>query len=255
MYERPRTDDDAKKLVASPAGIEFEKYPLKFATPAYFGVRPQPGAPVSVNSGSASLLRLNGQLFALTCWHVLEGYRQRLAEGPCIFQLGNCELDPLAQLKAQDKGLDYALIGVTDAQIREIAQPGGPFDGTFFCDPAQWPPGKVNDGDSVAFGGFPGELRQAVSFDKLSFGGYSSGASRVTSARDDYIVCQFEPEHWVSHGLEPEPSTIRGMSGGPVFAIRHSDAGIMTYDFVGHITEFHEDFRLLYVRLARALPI
>ncbi len=255
MYEWPTADDDAKKLVASPAGIEFEKYPLKFAIPAYFGARPQPGAPVSVNSGSASLLRLDGQPFALTCWHVLEGYRQRLAEGPCIFQLGDCELEPLAQLNAQDKGLDYALIEVTDAQINEIAQPGGPFDGTFFCEPAQWPPREVSDGDSVAFGGFPGELRQAVSFDKLCFGSYSSGASRVTSAHDDYLVCQFEPEHWVSHGLEPEPNTIRGMSGGPVFAIRHSDAGLMTYDFVGHITEFHEDFRLLYVRLARALSI
>lgn len=255
MYEQPKTIDDAKKLVASSAGIEFEKYPLKFAIPAYFGARPQPGAPVTVNSGSASLLRLNGQPFALTCWHVLEGYRQRLAEGPCIFQLGDCELDPLAQLKAEDKGLDYALIGVTDGQIKEITNPRGPFDGTFFCDLAPWPPGKVKEGDFVAFGGFPGELRQAASFNKLSFGSYSSGASRVTSARDDYLVCQFEPEHWVSHGLEPEPSTIRGMSGGPVFAIRHSDAGIMTYDFVGHITEFHEDFKLLYVRLARALPI
>lgn len=255
MYEHPKTFDDAKRLVASPAGVEFEKYPLKFVTPAYFGARPQPGTPVTVNSGSASLLRLNDQPFALTCWHVLEGYRQRLAEGPCIFQLGDCELDPLAQLKAEDKGLDYALIGVTNDQIKEIAKSRGPFDGKFFCDLAQWPPSEVKEGDFVAFGGFPGELRQAASFDKLSFGSYSSGASRVTSARDDYLVCQFEPEHWVSHGLEPEPSTIRGMSGGPVFAIRHSVAGIMTYDFVGHITEFHEDFKLLYVRLVRTLPI
>lgn len=255
MYEQPKTPDDAKKLVASSAGIEFEKYPLKFAIPAYFGARPQPGAPATVSSGSASLLRLKGQAFALTCWHVLEGYRQQLAEGQCIFMLGNCQLDPLAQLKAEDEDMDYALIGITEGQIEEIAKPKGSFDGTFFCDLAQWPPSEVKEGDFVAFGGFPGELRQAVSFDKLSFGSYSSGGSRVTSARDDYLVCQFEREHWISHRFEPEPSTIRGMSGGPAFAIRHSDAGIMTYDFVGHITEFHEDFELLYVRLARALPI
>jgi hypothetical protein len=255
MYEKPKTLDDAKQLVASPAGIEFEKYPLKFVAPAYFGARPQPGIPATVNSGSASLLRLNGQAFALTCWHVLDCYRQRLAEGPCIFQLGDCELDPLTQLQAEDKGLDYALIRVTDAQTKEIARPNGPFGGRFFCDLAPWPPSEVAEGDFVAFGGFPGELRQAACFDKLSFGSYSSGASRVASARDEYLVCLFEPDHWVSHGLEPEPSTIRGMSGGPVFAIRHSAAGIMTYDFVGHITEFHEDYKLLYVRLARTLPI
>lgn len=255
MYKQPKTFDEVTNLVASPAGIEFEKYPLKFVTPAYFGERPQAGTLATVNSGSASLLRLNGQSFALTCWHVIEGYRQRLAGDQCIFQLGDCELDPLAHLRAEDKELDYSLIQLTDDQIDKIAKKTGPFDGTFFCDIAQWPPSDVKEGDFVAFGGFPGELRQAESFDKLCFGSYSSGACRVAAAHDDYLVCQFEPEHWVSHGLEPEPGTIRGMSGGPVFAIRHSDAGIMTYEFVGHITEFHEDFKLLYVRLARALPI
>lgn len=254
MYEQLETFDAAKKLLASPVGIEFNKYPLKFVVPAYFGALPQTGKLATVNSGSASLLRLNGQSFALTCWHVMESYRKRLTEGPCIFQFGDCKLDPLVQLKAEDKDLDYSLIQLTNGQIDQIAKSTGPFDGTYFCDISQWPPTEVKEGDFVAFGGFPGELRQAVSFDKLCFGSYSSGASRVTSARDDYIVCQFESEHWVSHGLESEPRTIRGMSGGPVFAIRHSDAGVMTYDFVGHIIEFHEDFKLLYVRLARILP-
>lgn len=256
MWELPKTFDDAKNLVASPAGVEFEKYPLKFAVPAYFGAPPEPGTPATVNSGSASLLRIKGQPYVLTCSHVLEGYRQRLAEGPCVFQLGDCALDPHTQLKAEDKGLDIALIGLTEEQGKEIAKPGGAFDGTFFCDIAQWPPNKVEEGDFVAFGGFPGELRQAVGFDRLSFGSFSSGASRVTSARDDYLVCQFERDLWVKHGHEPEPNTIRGMSGGPVFAIRHSAAtGIMTYEFVGHVYEFSEDFQLLYVRLARVLPL
>jgi hypothetical protein len=255
MYEQPKTFDETKKLISSHVGTELGKYPLKFVAPAYFGARPQLGLPAHVNSGSASLLRLNGQAYVLTCWHVLEGYRQRMVEGPCIFQVGNCELDPLAQLKSESKSLDYALIWITDGQVKKIAKPSGSFDGKFFCELAQWPPSEVKEGDYVAFGGFPGDLRRAVSFDELSFGSYSSGATQITSARDDYFVCHFESEHWVSHGFEPEPNTIRGMSGAPVFAIRYSGAGIMTYDFVGHIIEFHEDFKLLYVRLARALPI
>lgn len=254
MWEKPKTLEDAKRLASAPAGKEFEKYPLKFAVLAFFGERPQRGNPVTVNSGSASLVRRNGQSFALTCSHVLEGYRQRLAEGPCIFQLGDCELDPIAQLKAEDKGLDYALVGLTEEQSKEVSKSDGPFDGTFFCDLTDWPPGDVKAGDFVAFGGFPGELRKAESFDEISFGSYSSGAAKVTTTGDNYLVCQFEHEHWVTHGYEPEPSTIRGMSGGPVFAIRHSEGGIMTYEFVGHISEFHEDFKLLYVRLARVLP-
>lgn len=256
MWEKPKTPDEAKKLVAGPAGVEFEKYPLKFAIPAYFGVRPRPGKPATVNSGTASLVRIGGQPFALTCSHVLEGYRKRLAEGDCIFQLGNCDLDPLSQLKVEDEKLDYALIGLTEAQGKEIAKPGGPFDGTFFCDVAQWPPGDVKEGDFVAFGGFPGDLRQAVSFDELSFGSFSSGASRVASVNEDYLVSQFEREFWVKHGHEAEPETIGGMSGGPVFAIRRSaETDIMTYEFIGHIYEFSEDYELLYVRLARTLPL
>ena len=93
MYEQPKTFDDAKKMVASPAGVEFERYPLKFAIPAHFGARPQPGTAATVNRGTALLVRSGEQLFALTCSHVVEGYRQRLADGPCIFQLGDCELD------------------------------------------------------------------------------------------------------------------------------------------------------------------
>ena len=255
MWEKPKTPEEVKTLVAGPAGIEFEKFPLKFAIPAYFGARPQSGRPPMVNSGTASLLRVGGQPFALTCSHVLEGYRQRLPEGGCIFQLGNCALDPLAQLKAEDKGLDYALIGLTEAQIQEVAKPGGPFDGTSFYDVGQWPPGEVKQGDFVAFGGFPGELRQAPSFYELSFGSFSSGASQVASVNEAHLVSRFEREFWVKHGYEVEPNTIGGMSGGPVFAIRHrAETDIMTYEFVGHITQFHEGFELLYVRLARVLP-
>ncbi len=256
MWKKPKTLDEAKKLIAGPAGVEFEKYPLKFAVPAYFGIRPQPGEPAMVNSGTASLLRIGGQPYALTCSHVLEAYRERSGEGTCIFQIGNCELDPLTQLKVEDKKLDYALIGLTEAQGKEISMPDGPFDGKFFCEVGQWPPGDVMNGDFVAFGGFPGKLRQAMSFDKLSFGSFSSGASRVASVGEDYVISQFEREFWVKHGHEAEPETIRGMSGGPVFAIRHNEkSGIMTYEFIGHIYQFSEDFELLYVRLFRTLTI
>jgi hypothetical protein len=243
MWEKPKTPDEAKKLISGTAGVEFEKYPLKFAVPAFFGIRPQPGKPSTVNSGTASLLRIGGQPYALTCSHVLETYRNRLAEGACIFQIGNCELEPLTQLKVEDKKLDYALIGLTEAQSKEISKLDGPFDGTFFFEVDKWPPGDVIKDDFVAFGGFPGELRQAMSFDELSFGSFSCGASRVASVGEDYLVSQFEREFWVKHGHEAEPKTIRGMSGGPVFAIRHNPAtGIMTYEFIGHIYQFSEDY-------------
>jgi len=252
MAGQGTTYEEAKVMVAGDLGLEMEKYPLRFATAAYFGAPPQSGREMSVSSGSASLLRLKGQPFALTCHHVLEGYRDWLKADPTtIFQLGDCKLDPLKQLKAEDKDLDFALIELTEDQAKEVAEGKGDF-GTFFIEPAAWPPAPVVEGDFVAFGGFPGELRKARSFSELSFGSYSSGASRVTLVRDTYFVCQFEREHWVQHKFEPEPSFIGGLSGGPAFALRKSPAGIMTYEFVGHIYEFAAS-ELLYVRLATVL--
>lgn len=256
MGTKPLTSEEANSMVEGKLGMELERYPLKFATAAYFGARTEAGTPATVNSGSASLLRLSGHTFALTCSHVLEGYRQRLAEdGKVIFQLGNCELDPLAQLKAEDKKLDFALLGLTEDQARELVSHEGPFDGTFFVEPSQWPPAAVAVGEFVAFGGFPGELRKVNSFDEISFGSYSCGGAEVTAVGDDYLVCQFDRDRWVKHGHEPEPSTIRGLSGGPVFAIRHGYAGIITHEFIGHVYEFSETWELLYVRLSRAIKI
>lgn len=60
MWKKPKTPGDGKKVFAGPEGVEFEKYPLKFAIPAYFGVRPQPGMPAMVNNGTASLVRIGG---------------------------------------------------------------------------------------------------------------------------------------------------------------------------------------------------
>ena len=254
MTRKQETMEAVIAMVAGDLGKEMEKYPLRFATSAYFGAPPHPKSELVVSSGSASLVRLNNKPYVVTCSHVLQGYRKRLEDdSECIFQIGDCKLDPLGQLVDESSTLDVAVIGLTEQQVQEVASVKSPF-GSHFVEPPEWPPEPVVEGDFVAFGGFPGELRKAMSFRELSFGSYSSGASRATSAGDTYIVCQFERDRWVKHGYEPEPSTIRGMSGGPAFALRQrTGAGIMTYEFIGHIYEFSETFELLYIRLATVI--
>jgi len=244
---------EAKAIIAGTVELEMERYPLRSASMAFFGSAPRDGVPQEMSSGSVSMLKIDDKPLILTCSHVLRGYRERLAEGECIFQIGNCKLDPLSQLVEESMALDLAVIGLTNEQALEIQKPGSGF-GEFFVNPTVWPPAPVSEGDFVSFGGYPGELRRATSFNELSFGSYSSGASRVTAAHTDYLVCQFERGHWISHSFEPEPSNIRGMSGGPVFAIRQSGkTGIVTHEFIGIIYEFSEDYELLYVRLAHVL--
>lgn len=254
MTMKPEIMEADRAMVAGDLGKEMEKYPLRFASSAYFGAPPHRNKELVVSSGSASLVRLNGKPYVITCSHVLQGYRKGLAENSgCIFQIGDCKLDPIGQLVDENSKLDVAVIGLTEQQVHEVAGVESPF-GSHFVEPPEWPPATIVEGDFVAFGGFPGDLRKAMSFRELSFGSYSSGASRITSARDTYIICQFERDHWIKHGYEPEPTTIRGMSGGPAFALRkRPDTGIMTYEFIGHIYEFSETFELLYIRLANVI--
>lgn len=77
----------------------------------------------------------------------------------------------------------------------------------------------------------------------------------VTDRHADYITCQFEREHGVRSSVEPEPESLGGLSGGPVFVIRHSPADIITYEFAGVIFRMHESTESLYIRQARAIPI
>jgi hypothetical protein len=230
------------------------KYPLRFCKAAFFGEPPSRANPMAVSNGTATLINVGHGPFAITCAHVIEAYRVELENSPrCFFQIGNCRLDPFAQLTALDPQLDFATIKLTAAQAQETIHNSNGIGERFYVQEA-WPPGRVVVGDFVAFGGFPGDLRELVSIAGISFGSYSSGAARVTRSHDNYFVCQFERDEWVEHFNEPEPATIGGLSGGPAFVLRHSDAGVISYEFSGVIYEFSEDYELLYVRASGAIP-
>jgi hypothetical protein len=256
MFGIPSTFDEAKLLVEGDLGLEMSKYPLRFACAAYYGVPPAKGEELTVNNGTATLLRLGGKPMVLTCAHVLQGYRDKRADhAECVFQVGDCVFDPLAQLAKEDAALDYALIALSEDQAAAVVATAGDIK-RGFLEPVPWPPTPVKEGDFIAFGGYPGQLRRVSSPQELSFGSFSSGASKVHAAHDDYVVSRFEREFWVQHGVEPEPDFIGGLSGGPAFVIRlGAETGIMTYEFIGHVYEFSESFELLYVRLASSLGV
>ena len=212
-----------------PLGREMAKYPLRFCKAAFFGVPPSRLMPMAVSNGTATLIDVGRGPIAITCAHVLEGYREMLENSPnCFFQIGYCRLDPFAQLVSISTDLDCATLKLTEDQANEITRNSNGIGEMFYME-VVWPLGRVRAGDFVAFGGFPGDYREHVSADTISFGSYSSGATLVTSAHDDYFVCQFEREQWVTHFSEEEPAKIRGLSGGPVFVLRHSPAGLMSY--------------------------
>lgn len=246
-------EEEARHLMAGEFGVQLSKYPLRFCKPAFFGARPAHGDPLEVNNGTASLIRRGDEHFAITCAHVLEGFRRKKeAAAGTFFNIGNCSVDPVGQLVRQDEDLDVAVVGLTPAQADEIVH-GSDGIGEAFFDMGVARPSPVAGGEGLAFGGFPGALRRVQSLDALNFGGYGCGATPVTAAHDDYLVCRFEREEWVRNGYEPEPDSIGGISGGPAFRLLQSAAGVISYEFCGIVREYSETLDLLYFAQASAI--
>lgn len=247
------TPDEARALLAGPFGLELMRFPLRFTKPAFFGIWPRRGDPLVVNNGSASLIRRGEEHFAITCHHVLYGFRQKRAESKrAFFQVANCRLDPFAQLAEERDRPDVAVIRLSAVQAAEITRDSNGI-GEAFLEIEDARSELVPEGTGIAFGGFPGDLRLQPSVAELNFGSYSCGATPVTTSRDDYLVCQFERAEWVRQGYEPEPATIGGISGCPVLRIHESEAGIISHSFGGIVYEYSPEFDLLYIVPATAI--
>jgi hypothetical protein len=248
----PKLVEKAKQEAAGPLGREMTKFPLRFAKAVFFENLPDVKSGHTVNNGTVTLVDLGSGQMAITCSHVLDGYRERLKENnKVLFRIGKVILNPLEHLIDESPELDLATINLREININEISL--GKEIGTSFFDPVTWPPSDVKVGDYIAFGGFPGKLREQTSSGDLIFGSLSNGASEVSSVNYEYFICQFEREYWVeSLGIESEKDLheLGGISGGPVFLMRENN-GIMSYEFVGIIYQFSTDYDLLYIRKAK----
>ncbi len=242
--------EEAKKLAAGPLGAELAKFPLRFATPVFFGDLPPTNAPAKINNGTASLIDLGHGPLAITCCHVLDTFKEKLKNGErCLFQLGDCRLNPIDQLISEDEELDIAIIELTKDQAIKITK-NSQFGSDFFK-PSSWPSNPISENEFIAFSGFPGKWRTQMNTATLEFGSYSSGASRVESVSDIYFVTQFEREYWIqSLGVKDAVhlKELGGLSGGPAFVSRG-----LRFDFAGIIYEFSSDYELLYLRHSNIL--
>jgi hypothetical protein len=229
----------AGKLAGGALGEKLAKFPLLFTLAAFFGRRPSRAKASNVRNGSVTLVDLGEGPLALTCQHVIACFRRiRKCTDKVVFQIGNVELDPLDQLIDENARLDLASIRLTHEQVNEITLEGGM--GLCVFKPVSWPPQTLSEGDFVAFGGFPGELKTVRSFDELEFGSWSSGASKVCSVSDFQFVSLFERDYWVkSFGRQyhMDLRALGGMSGGPAFINRG-----LYWELVGIIFNYHENY-------------
>jgi hypothetical protein len=254
----PKKIEVAKRLARGPLGQEVTKFPLRFAAVLFFANGPRRGVELDANNGTLSLLDLEHRHIGVTCFHVLEAYRQKREQVPTLdFYLGLLALDPLSRVIDQDSSLDLVTLDLSGVDLKQVSD-HSQIGSTFFCPPV-WPCAEVKEGDFVAFGGFPRLFRVPLNFRDIEFGSFSIGACRVASVHEDHIVCQIEREYLVSpdnlgsshHALCAEGQLdLGGLSGGPVFILRQ-----LHWEFVGTIYEYSLEYELLYIRPSKFISV
>lgn len=248
-------DDDAKiarakELAAGALGEKLAKFPLLFSTAAFFSRRPSEMRKGKIRNGSVTLVDLDTGPLAVTCQHVIACFRRmRKCSNKVLFQIGSVELDPLDQLVDEDRLIDLATIRLTPDQAKAIKSEGE--IGSCIFQPNLWPSPQLKEEEFIAFGGFPGSLREVVSFDEITFESWSSGVSRVVSVSENQFVSAFDRDYWVksfgaAHHMDFK--ALGGMSGGPVFINRG-----LHWDFVGIVREYSASYDAVFFSSARAL--
>ena len=211
------------------------KFPAMFAKAVVFGEHPSRERPSKLNNGTVSLLRLDCGPVAVTCHHVIDFYRKRVKAGEkCLFQVGQCRLDPFDQLLSENSDADLAVLRLTETQAGKVVADGSDICSQFFA-PASWPPLRAAEGDDVAFCGFPGEWRETVDYDSFRFASYSV-RERVTAVGNLSFICAFDRQSWLTHFYYKGADSLRefgGMSGGPAFALRN-----LNFEFVGAVQKY-----------------
>ena len=144
----------------------------------------------------------------------------------------------------RDQTNDIAFVEITETEAKSV--------GRLIVDPPMgWPPRQPTVGSYVMYSGFPAYVRQRSDAVTTHFNALSS-LMRVASLGEGYFVCQFEREEWVNFSGAPVPEpgiSLGGMSGGPVFA-----NGTLVFPLVGLISEFSQDYELLYVKSFESVP-
>jgi len=207
--------------------------PIVIARPAHAGDR------ASLRSASGFVAQIKGRFFLGTADHVWRAFLDRVANSEdVIFQAGSLRITPDRPNVYRDPDRDIVFIPISEGEARRSAR-------LVSSSPRGWPPPRPPEGSYVVFSGCPEVMRDHVNDSRLEFGSFSS-IMRVTSARDEHIVCQFEREIWISdyRKVPPPGMNLSGMSGGPVFSLADS----LSIPLIGLIYEFSADLELLYIR-------
>ena len=201
------------------------------ALPVYFGIAParrRAGEPATLYNGSATILQLPAALIAVTCAHVIEGFREAFRKDSRVhFQLGTCPVSILDMIIAEDASLDLATIDLSAlSSLGSLSERDEDIPLTALV-PGTWPPAAVSRGERLIVSGFPGAGWRSEAPDGIVDAPALTIGAIACDVDNDGVVIEITRDRWLSEEFQEVPDTVRnvdlgGLSGCPVFAVRSS---------------------------------
>ena len=188
-----------------------------------------------LNNATMSLIDTGQKRIFVTCYHVWSSYKKKKDENKnLILALGTGDnsptilLDDLRILDGNEKCLDLAILTFKNEDLYPTGKKK-------FYRPENWPLSPPDEGELVAFYGFPGEYRSPH---PVQDGILSRGmlfVDCVTAVNDDYIfsvdTSGIREQKIYEVGLQWLRS-FGGVSGSPVFVNRN-----MRFELIGFVCE------------------
>lgn len=123
---------------------------MNMSAPFYWSSQENGQPPKILHSGSMCFVKTENGGLGITANHVYQQYLQDLEKAPNVeAQFGNNTIDPQRQLIDLSDDLDLATFAIPDVFIS-----AGPRH--FFHEPTQWPTKRLEAGEIVLYGGYPG---------------------------------------------------------------------------------------------------
>ena len=227
---------------------ELSKFPMKFCNACYFGDPSDEGG--IVNNGTMTLIKYNDSRYGITNHHVVNAYRARLENEPELkFYVGNAEVNIVESIIDDNENLDICTVDLNDIDEESFRSEGQ--ISTIFFEIDDFTVGDIKEGDFVLFGGYPGAWRERPQPNHIIFDTLSTGATEVNTASDMNIICELSLDKCITTLMNHRdclPESFGGISGGPVFHHKTTEAGISVFKLVGIIYEYAPLYEAFFIR-------
>lgn len=212
--------------------VAVAQWAVLYTAPIFF-VDPKTAENPKVHANASCFFVNTGErMFAVTCKHVIEGFRELKKEkSDAEFLLGSIPLDIEIRLIAEGDKRDIATMQIENEDLHTL--------GKRCCDCTSWPPPDAKNNETVVFAGYPQIYR----------GEPRTGEIRIESVPIIETVHDSSPRHF-SIGLSGEDwvkligyrelselTKFAGFSGGPVFRLK--DTEIVVLEPIGVIYQYN----------------